>query len=136
MREVTLPILVSLALRLDQRHRAEVLQQYPSLTAWVRSRRALPGLAWAYFVGGEAVFALGVVARGSVGWLWLAGATGWTRYTKQAARLWRAIAVSGAYEGYVCDVFADNAAARRFAERGGFRAIGRRGDLIYYGVKP
>lgn len=135
IKEVTAATLVSLALRLDPAHRAELLLAYPSLTAWARSRLEQRGSAWACLVKGEVVFVLGLATHGDAGLIWFAGAEGWNRYVKHAGRLWRAVIGSKTYRKYICEVRADNLPARHFAEYAGFRPIECRGVFICYGLE-
>lgn len=120
---------------LCESHRADVLKEYPNVSAWARSRVDRPGLAWA-FVCGKPVVAGGVESRGETGLFWLAGTEGWTRYVRHVIRIFRAILESGTYARYTCEVVESDAPSRRFAERLGFRFLGARDGLIHYGVQP
>lgn len=133
MRELTLPVLCRLAMRLDPTHRGEMLREYESLTAWVRSRMAR-GIAWALMVSGEPVVAVGIYTVGNAGYVWLAGARGWTRHIRKLVPFWAAVKSSGAYPRLLCDTFDGNAAERRWVEHLGFKEIGRSGDRTYYGM--
>lgn len=135
LRELTLPLLCRIAMRLDAKHREETLRDSPSLTSWVKGRVGL-GIAWAVLVDGEPVCAIGVyaVGRGDTGYVWLAGARGWTKHLRKIAPLWRGILTSGAYARYVCDTFVDNAIEKRWVEHLGFKQLGQRGDRIYHAM--
>lgn len=115
-------------------HRADVLREHTSVWQWARSRIG-EGVAWAAIVE-KPVIVGGVIEHRGVGFLWLAGVEGWTRYVKHAIKIARAILASGTFRHYACEVHESDSVSRRFAERLGFRALDTREGLVFYGVTP
>jgi RimJ/RimL family protein N-acetyltransferase len=133
--ELTVPMAISLLPHLAARDRAEVMRTHPDLEQWARERCALPGNAWALVKDDQVLAIGGVVHRGGVGTIWLAGRAGWTRHVKHALRVWREILAVG-FNRLECKACADNQRARRFAERVGFQMLYVKNGFVHYGMAP
>lgn len=117
------------------RHRSEILRTHADLEQWALDRCTLPGLGWALFVRDEVQVIGGVIDRGGVGTLWLAGRTGWARHVKHAIRVFRCIKDAGFAE-LRCRAYLDHHRALRFAEHLGFRRLEVRDNYVQYGMTP
>ena len=91
-----------------------------NLGAWARSRMASE-IIYACVTGARVQFVAGVIRSRAGAYLWFVGREGWERYAKHLLRLWKAGRKHLRYPRIEAHVYADNTAARRFAERLGFR---------------